>query len=1162
MTLHRLMLISLMTMVMYLTGCNQRTQHSPTPADEFSKNIRGTDARTPEEERDGFTLPQGFEVQLFASEPDIGKPLNMAFDARGRMWLTQSNEYPFPNEAGKDRITILEDTDGDGQADKFTTFADSLNIPIGITPVKGGAIAFSIPYVWFLGDHNGDDIVDERKVLLRGFGFQDTHGMINNFLRGLDGWIHADHGYRNASKVVGANSADTLRMTSGNTFRFLQDGSRVELTTTGRVNPFGLTYDDYGYMYGVDCHTSPIYQLIRGGDYPHFGKKPSGIGYAPFMMRHEYGSTALAGLDLYLSSDFPEEFQNNFYYGDVVMSRVLRSSFVMQGTTPVPQQETDFIISDDPWFRPVDVKLGPDGALYIADFYNRIIGHYEVPLDHPGRDRQRGRIWRVTYSGASGKSRDWTSANINELIDALGSANRTVRMLVADQLTDYHGDQAVGALRDLLESSNASAAQKRHALWILYRLKALPDEVMLNALQDSDETVRVHALEILFEYDNVSPELLNEVIARRKDASPHIQRMAVMILAKFPDPQRVMDLLELRKEVPPDDSHLVYAVRQSLRDQLRDEKVMNAVAAKRWTETDSRLLADILVGVNAEGAALYLLEHTRQYAEEEENFIRYARHIARYVPEKSLDQLFEVCRQKAGPDVDLQFTLFTSLQEGLGQRGVPMTQKGRQWASALAGDFFRIEAPTWRARPFENLPYPANPWQLGQLSPEEGLAPVATLTSDPEGIQTGEIRSPEFAIPDKLGFYLVGYKKEPLEGEEPSPPDNRVQLRLQANDEIVAEEVIDETRVRREVVWDLGQWVGQKGYLVLLDGSSTRREYVGIGGITPAVVQLPAHDPDQMIRRQLFATRVARDFRISLFASPLYKLAIGTNVDVLVRSAALDALLAVDERRGLSVSEGVLDDREQPDFLRERIIKSVAALGSSNAEKLLARVIPNVSYSSKKEIAMALARTSTGANLLFKAADRMELPPSILLDRKVDEQLRGSINPAQRTVLTALTRDVKAPDEEIQALIERRVAEYSRDGTSVDEGVRVFNQNCRACHEVKEQGGNIGPQLDGIGSWGIRALTEKIMDPNRNISAAFVSYSLRLKDGTTQTGLFRREEGNLLIFANVAGQEFSIPKDNIAERKATPFTLMPDRFAETLTAQDYNALLTYLLSLK
>jgi putative membrane-bound dehydrogenase-like protein len=1081
------------------------------------------------------------------------------------MWLTQSNEYPFPNDAGKDRVTILEDTDNDGQADKFITFADSLNIPIGITPVMDGAIVYSIPYVYHLIDRDGDSQVDERRILLSGFEFKDTHGMINNFVRGLDGWIHADHGYRNSSKVVGSNPNDTLFMTSGNTFRFLPDGSRVEVTTTGRVNPFGLVYDEFGYMYGVDCHTSPIYQLIRGGDYPHFGKKPTGIGYAPFMMRHEYGSTALAGLAYYGATHFPVKFQSSFYYGDVVMSRVLRTSMKVIGTTPIPNQETDFIISDDPWFRPVDVKLGPDGALYVADFYNRIIGHYEVPLDHPGRDRQRGRIWRITYKGNGQpeyKSRDWSKANLDQLLEGLSDPNPTVRMTVSDLIADVFPEQAPAALNGLIESADATPEQRRHGLWILHRLSALSDERLLAACNDPDVTVRVHALQIMLELDSPSETLRDAASQFLSDSNPHVLRAATMIVATYPDSKLLKQLIHNIKSADLNDSHLVYAIRQAMRDQLRDAGVMKEVASEKWREIDSRVLADVLVGVNSERAAMFLLGHLETYAEPEQKFIDYTRHIARHLPMQSMDKLANLAIRNSQHSLDLQYILFESFSDGLAQRGVQMSSAGKSWGISLAAQFLKYQMPEWKALPFESLPFNENPWTLIETAETQGGPVVQVLATNPEGTLTGTMTSPEFVIPGELGFLLVGHKKAPLEDESPSPVANKVLLKLSQSDEVIAQVDVAEVVTRRQVAWKLNPYQGRKGYIHVIDGSATKRENVGIGNLTPAVVAFPRINPDQVSKRQIFACKTAQKFKVVQFKQPLIELINSENVDITVKASAVKALLSIQPDAGIKYAAQILKDKQEHPLLQKQILQSVGALSLPAGNRLLANVLASAPYTTKREIALALAKTSDGVDLLFEAATRMSISPQLLLDKKVHELLEAIMVTRQRPVFAGLIENVKPPDGEIQSLIDQRLAGFDSRSSTVEQGIRVFNQNCLACHQVKEQGGTIGPQLDGIGSWGAKSLTEKIFDPNRNISQAFINYSIKLKDGTTQTGLLRREEGNVIVFANVAGQEFSIARNTIEEKRPTPFTLMPDQFSETLSEPDFNALLTYLLTLK
>jgi glucose/arabinose dehydrogenase len=299
---------------------------------------------------------------------------------------------------GRDAIKVLEDTDGDGRADKITTFADGLNIPIGIYPYKGGAIAWSIPNIWHFQDTNGDGKADKARRFCSGpLGWErDTHGMNASFRRGYDGWIYITHGFNNNSTVKGRDGSE-IKLNSGNTYRIRPDGSRVEPHTWGQVNPFGLTFDAFGNLYSADCHSSPIYQLLRGAYYPSFGKPDDGLGFAPVLMQHSHNSTAIGGIAYYEDDQWPAEFRDNIFVGNVMTSRVNRDLLRFAGSSPSAKELPDFLTSDDPWFRPVDLQFGPDGALYVADFYNRIIGHYEVPLTHPGRDRERGRIWRVSY---------------------------------------------------------------------------------------------------------------------------------------------------------------------------------------------------------------------------------------------------------------------------------------------------------------------------------------------------------------------------------------------------------------------------------------------------------------------------------------------------------------------------------------------------------------------------------------------------------------------------------------------------------------------------------------------------------------------------------------------------------------------------------------------
>ncbi|MCA9066004.1 MAG: HEAT repeat domain-containing protein, partial [Planctomycetaceae bacterium] len=472
----------------------------------FALGVRNTEPVSPEEQAKMFHLPPGFRIDLVAAEPQIAKPMNLAFDAQGRLWVSSSQEYPFPAAEGtapRDTIRILEDTNGDFRADKVTTFADQLNIPIGLYPWRDGVICFSIPNILLIRDTDHDGIGDSREVLYGPFDTtRDTHGMCNAFRRGDDGWVYACHGFNNQSVVKGRDG-HTVSMASGNTFRFRTDGSRIEHFTHGQVNPFGMAVDLNGDVLTADCHTKPITLLLQDGYYESFGKPHDGLGFVPNVMDHLHGSTAIAAIALGQVTAFPDEYQDHSFGGNVMTSRINSNQLQHHGSTVRAVEVPDFLSCDDPWFRPVDIVTGPDGALYVADFYNRIIGHYEVDLHHPGRDRFRGRIWRVSYVGEGTATQagfdvtDLTTRTAPQLVDQLTTVPEVQARLIADRLSDMttESERPLSALTALLKSE--SPAGRRRALWLLHRFGNATLPMITSACKDSDTTVRIHGFRVL-----------------------------------------------------------------------------------------------------------------------------------------------------------------------------------------------------------------------------------------------------------------------------------------------------------------------------------------------------------------------------------------------------------------------------------------------------------------------------------------------------------------------------------------------------------------------------------------------------------------------------------------------------------------------------------------
>ncbi len=688
-----------------LLGVIAMAAHSDDKADP---NVASTPHRTPEEERKLFHLPPGFEIQLVAAEPGIHKPLNLAFDDRGRLWVTDTVEYPFPprGKKSRDSVKILEDFAPDGRARKITTFADDLVIPVGVLPLPplppplgGGregpqdALVFSIPSIYRLRDSKGGGHADSREVLYTEYGRRDTHGLTGSFTWGFDGWIYAVHGYANDSTVKAKNGS-SIFMNSGNTYRMRPDGSRIEYFTHGQVNPYGLSFDPLGNLYSADCHTQPIYQLLRGAWYPSFGKGDDGLGFGPEMYTGYTESTAVAGVAYYAADNYPPAWRDSAYVGDVISRRVNQFAIEWHGSSPKGNLKR-FLESDDPWFRPVHVQLGPDGALYVADFYNRIIGHYEVPLTHPGRDRTSGRIWRIiyrgdkpgaqaTYHGTPAPRTNWATAAIDDLIKDIGHPNLTVRMHAMNQLVERGGKPAMQAIKSLLSSEKANAWQWIHGLWVLERAGALKDNELLKAAKHKDRGVRVHAQRILSERTKLTSAQHDLALAALKDADANVQRAAADALGRHPDAvKNLRPLLDLRHAVPEDDTHLLHVVRMALRDQLQSLDSWPQLAGETWNKRDRQAIADVALGVPSAEAAAHLMAHLQRHEVQGDMKERCVHHIARYGSEAMTKQVLDFVRRKEAKNLDQQVALFHAIQRGTQERGKQLDEPARAWASDL-----------------------------------------------------------------------------------------------------------------------------------------------------------------------------------------------------------------------------------------------------------------------------------------------------------------------------------------------------------------------------------------------------------------------------------------------------------------------------------------------
>ena len=1161
----------------------------PYPGPEkFADHIRTTEFQTPAQEQAGFKLPPGFEITLYASEPDIGKPINMDFDEQGRLWVTQSSEYPMaaaPTK-GHDKITILEDTNGDGKADKFTPFATELNIPIGIIPVQKGAIAFSIPNIYKFTDDDGDGIAEDKKVLFGEFGHQDTHGMVNNFARGFDGWIYACHGFTNTSTIAGTDR-DSITMVSGNTFRFREDGSRVEQTSYGRVNPFGYTFDELGYLYSVDCHSKPIYQLIKGGEYPHFGKKAPAMGYAPEMMSFELGSTALSGLDFYLGEQFPEAYRNSFYNGDVVTCRINRNTMSLSGSSPEAKREEDFLISADPWFRPVAIKEGPDGALYVADFYNRIIGHYEVPLDHPLRDGQSGRIWKIRYVGTEKhkdhKVQDWSKAGLSELLKNLDYPQLNLRMAIANQLVQRFGKDAVQPLLKVVSLGKASPKATVQALWALFRLGALPDAVLDKALQQADPLVKVHAFRILTEQKTVSSVHKDMALKALQDTNVHVQRTAAEVLGKAADAGNVSALLALYTKSAEKDSHLKYTVLLALRQNMRNGAVMQDVVAQNWTDAQMGVLMKVVKDVASKEGALFAMKYLEGHDLPNAELLGSLEYIGRYLEPSQLKRPVAYIQKRFASDVNAQYLLFSTMQQGLQQSGTGIVPEMKDWGISLAKKALTAfggnatgdgtissgligSSEEWSNRPLLETGDPENPWTMIDRAIVGELPRVKLMWSELNWYPpTGVLVSPVFKLPAALQVTVFDNDVHNTEAKT-GVSKNSVRILLAKSHKVIGSyrasftTAMTNRDLMKQVPFDLSKYTGQLGYIEVVD--STKTGSVGIGGFKPAVLVIPDKGLEETAERYTRAAEIAGTYRVASLAPALKNLLIDKRADYKSRTAAANALMVIDPAGNGKLVEGVLLDLSESQLIKEKMAQVLGQSASPSRFAALQKAMAGSQRTLQLTIASILVSDAAGIDKLLQSVRQGDVQFNLLSEVAVKERLATNMNAAQQAEFQKLSVGQASESEARKALIAARLSSFDPAAVTVEQGRAMFIQNCSMCHQIKGTGGMIGPQLDGIGNWGQKALTEKVLDPNRNISQAFRTYNITLKNGKVLSGLYRREEGAVLVFANPGGQEFAVAKEDIKERVPSKYTLMPDQFRNTITQKDFDALLKFLLATK
>ena len=510
------------------------------------------------------TLPPGFAMKLFAAEPDIVQPIAFCLDDRARLWVVESHTYPqrAKDGEGRDRILVFEDTDGDGHFDKRTVFIEGLNLVSGIEVGFGGVFVGAAPQLLFIPMQDGDapKPAGEPRVLLDGWGYDDTHETLNTFAWGPDGWLYGCHGVFTKSKVgkPGTPDAERVKLDAG-VWRYQPVRGEFEVFSEGTSNPWGIDFDARGQCIVEACVIPHLFHMIQGGrserqagphanpytyddlktiaDHRHYlGDKGPHAGNGKSDAAG--GGHAHAGLLIYQGESWPEPFRGKYFMNNIHGARINMDVPEQTGSGLVAHHGADFILFNDSWSQILNLLPDQDGSVFMIDWYDKNQCHNPNPAAH---DQTNGRIFKVVYNGQKTTPVDLAKKNNDELA-ALAIGKNEWLSRHARRLLQERAQAKPLALPTLATAAREAAPHEAlRALWALHATGGLTEPLLLEALagKPGREDVAAWAIQLACERAPSAPVLAQLARLASESASPVVRLYLASAAQRLPVEQRL-----------------------------------------------------------------------------------------------------------------------------------------------------------------------------------------------------------------------------------------------------------------------------------------------------------------------------------------------------------------------------------------------------------------------------------------------------------------------------------------------------------------------------------------------------------------------------------------------------------------------------------------------